>query len=244
MHLIVRGLYKSFGKLQVLRGVDLEIPPGQVCVIVGGSGSGKSVLLKHLVGLLTPDKGEILIDGRDISHLSESELFPYRRRFGLIFQSGGMLQSLSVGDNVGLALKELYGERGSGLRDVVAEKLRMVGMEGREGQMPATLSGGQRKRAAIARALTTKADCLLFDEPTAGLDPPISKTIDDLIVRVNKETGATTVVVTHDLVSVFGIADMVHMLYDGQVIVSATPSEFRKSQDERVRRFLARELGP
>ncbi|MBI5154560.1 ATP-binding cassette domain-containing protein [Candidatus Poribacteria bacterium] len=244
MHIQVEDLHKSFGDRQVLKGVSLDIPAGQLCVIVGGSGTGKSVLLKHFVGLLKPDRGRVLIDGTDIVPMPERRIMELRPRFGMIFQGGGLLQSISVGENVGLALQELGRESPRRIREIVSEQLRVVGLEGREDQMPATLSGGQRKRAAIARALTTKAGCFLFDEPTAGLDPPMSDNIDQVILQVNRETRATTVVVTHDLVTVFKVADVVHMLHEGEIIASAPPAEFRASRDERVQRFLERELKP
>ncbi|MCB2156596.1 ATP-binding cassette domain-containing protein [bacterium] len=242
MHIKIEDLHKSFGKTVVFDGLNLEIPAGQKAVVVGGSGTGKSVLLKHLVGLIKPDKGRILIDGTDIVPMSERELNPIRRRFGMIFQTGGLLQSLSVGQNVALAMNELTHTSKGEIRRKVAEKLQDVGLEGREDQMPGTLSGGQRKRAAIARALTLETECFLFDEPTAGLDPPMAQTVDEIVLQVNKDIGATTILVTHDLVSVFEVADIVHMLHEGKVIVSATPAEFRASTDERVRRFLAREI--
>ncbi|MBX3728389.1 MAG: ATP-binding cassette domain-containing protein [Candidatus Sumerlaeia bacterium] len=242
MHLKIEGLTKSFDGKEVLRGVDLEVPAGQLCVIVGASGTGKSVLLKHLVGLLKPDAGRILVDDKDIVPLSENQLMEVRRRFGMIFQSAGLLQSLTLGQNVGLVLEEIHGRPAEEVRRVVAEKLAMVGLEGREDQSPSTLSGGQRKRAAIARALTTDMDCLLYDEPTAGLDPIIASTVDEVIRDVNRRTGATTIVVTHDLASIFAVAEMVHMLHEGRCIFSGTPEEMRASTNERVREFLAREI--
>lgn len=243
MEIKVQGLEKSFGSNHVLRGIDLEIPKGQLCVILGGSGTGKSVLLKHLVGLYKPDRGHVFIDGEDIVPLRESKLLPIRKRFGMIFQNGGLLQSLPVGENVGLPLQEITKTSKGEIQRIVAERLEAVGLGGREDQVPSTLSGGQRKRAAIARALTTNAECLLFDEPTAGLDPVMSNKIDELIQEVNRETGATTIVVTHDLATVFSIAEYVHMMHEGKVICSASPEEFRDSRDERVRDFLSREIG-
>jgi phospholipid/cholesterol/gamma-HCH transport system ATP-binding protein len=222
--------------------VDLEFAEGELSVIVGASGTGKSVLLKHVVGLLKPDAGRILVDGQDIVALSEDNLMAVRRRFGMIFQSAGLLQSLTVGQNVGIVLEELQGKGAAEAGEIVAAKLKAVGLDGREGQMPATLSGGQRKRAAIARALTTEADCLLFDEPTAGLDPVIAATIDEVIREVNETTGATTIVVTHDLASIFAIAQKVHMLHEGKVIFSGTTDEFRASDDKRIQEFLARDM--
>lgn len=240
MKIEISNLYKSFPGIDVYKGVDLTIKEGEICVIMGRSGQGKSVLLKHLTGLLKPDSGEIRIDGTEITGMKEKELFPIRRRFGMIFQNGGMLQSLSVGQNVALPLIEIKGHDMSEVRSNVAEKLRMVGLEGREDQEIATISGGQRKRVAIARALVQGADCLLFDEPTAGLDPPISKTVDDIIMEVNKETGSTMIVVTHDLVSAFTIADRIHLLHEGRIVDSGTPRELLNSENEITRGFLDR----
>lgn len=240
MRIEINNLYKSFPGLKVYQGVNLTIQEGEICVIMGRSGQGKSVLLKHLTGLLKPDSGEILIDGADISRKKERELFAVRRRFGMIFQNGGMLQSLTVGQNVALPLIEVKGHPMEEVRTKVAEKLEMVGLGGREDQEVGTISGGQRKRVAIARALVQGADCLLFDEPTAGLDPPISKTVDDIIMKVNKETGSTMIVVTHDLVSAFTIADRIHLLHEGRIVDSGTPAEILHSRNEITREFLDR----
>lgn len=240
MRIEIRNLYKSFGDLSIYRGVDLTISEGEICVIMGRSGQGKSVMLKHLTGLIQPDSGEILIDGQNIVGRKERELYGIRRRFGMIFQNGGMLQSLNVAQNVALPEVEVGGIPIDKLSDKIAEKLAMVNMEGREKQAVATLSGGQKKRIAIARALMQGADCFLFDEPTAGLDPPISKTVDEVITQVNKETGSTMIVVTHDLVSAFTIADRIHLLHDGRIVDSGTPADILESKNEVTREFLAR----
>jgi len=240
MRIEIKGLKKSFGKLVVFDGLDLVVEQGEICIIMGRSGTGKSVLLKHLVGLLKPDAGTILIDGEDISALTEKELYPVRRRFGMIFQNGGMLQSLSVGQHVGLPLLEVKGADSAEINSKVAESLKRVGLEGREDQAVTTISGGQQKRVAIARALVQEAECMLFDEPTAGLDPPISQTVDDIVKEVNQESGCTMIVVTHDLVSAFGIGTRMHLLNEGRIAASGTPEELRKSDNPVVREFLAR----
>jgi len=242
MRIEIKGLKKSFGKLVVFDGLDLVVEQGEICIIMGRSGTGKSVLLKHLVGLLKPDAGTILIDGEDISALTEKELYPVRRRFGMIFQNGGMLQSLSVGQNVGLPLLEVKGADSAEIKSKVAESLKRVGLEGREDQAVTTISGGQQKRVAIARALVQEAECMLFDEPTAGLDPPISQTVDDIVKEVNQESGCTMIVVTHDLVSAFGIGTRLHLLNEGRIAASGTPEELRKSDNPVVREFLARSM--
>lgn len=240
MRIEIKNLHKSFGSLKVLDGVDLTIETGEICVIMGRSGQGKSVLLKHLTGLMKPDAGEILIDGEDIVQMTESELAPVRMRFGMIFQNGGMLQSLSVEENVALPLTEVRHMEPAAAMDVAAEKLAMLGLEGKEKQSVSTLSGGQQKRVAIARALAQDAECLLFDEPTAGLDPPISKTIDDVILEVNEKTKCTMVVVTHDLISAFRVGHKIYLLHEGRITESGTPAEFRASKNEVVREFLER----
>lgn len=240
MRIEIQDLHKSFGTMQVLRGATLTIEPGEICVILGGSGQGKSVLLKHLVGLEKPDSGRILIDGVDIVHLSERDLAPYRKRFGMIFQNGGILQSLSVGDNVALPLVEIDGQTQAEALVKVKEKLAAVGLAGFETRDVNVLSGGQRKRVAIARALVQDADCLLFDEPTAGLDPVISQTVDDVIEEVNRDTKDTVILVTHDLISAFRLGTRLHLLDKGEIVFSGTPDEFRASEHPAAKRFLAR----
>jgi phospholipid/cholesterol/gamma-HCH transport system ATP-binding protein len=243
MDIEVKGLYKSFGKLEVLRGVDLKINSGGVHIILGGSGTGKSVLLKHMIGLLRPDAGDVLLDGESIIGKSERQLYPIRRRMGYIFQGSALLNSISVGRNVGLALLERGKNSRSEIQQIVEEKLAMVGLEGRAEQMPGTLSGGQKKRVGIARALATNPEVLFYDEPTAGLDPPTAASIDRVIVDVAQQTGTTSIVVTHDMVSVFEIAEQVHMLHGGKRIFTGTRSELLKSQDPHIHDFLERDCG-
>lgn len=240
MLLEITDLHKSFDGKVIYDGLNLTLQPGELAVIMGRSGTGKSVLLKHLTGLLRPDSGSIKIDGKEITNLSEREMYPVRMRFGMIFQNAGMLQSLNVAENVALPLIEV---RGCDYKDVmhrVSEVLERVGLEGRENQSVSTLSGGQRKRVAIARAMLQEADCYLFDEPTAGLDPPMSQTVDDIIEQVNRETGSTVIVVTHDLVSAFALGKVLHLLHDGKIVESGTPEEFRQSTHSQVRQFLSR----
>ncbi len=242
MRIEIRDLHMAFGELEVLRGVDIEVGSGEIGVILGGSGTGKSVTLKLLLGLMRPDKGSIKLDGQEITALNERELGPIRRRFGVIFQSGGLLQSLTVGQNVGLGLLELTKEDPARIEEMVEDALKTVGLSGRGPQDPSTLSGGQRKRAAIARALTMHSDCLLLDEPTAGLDPPTAVTVDNIIQRVNKEKGATCILVTHDLVSAMRLGTRLHLLHEGRIVFAGTPREFRDSNNPVVEEFLAREL--
>ncbi len=243
MRIVFEDVHKSFGTLQVHKGVSFTIQEGKISVIMGGSGTGKSVLLKEVVGLLKPDSGRILVDNVDVVPLSEKQLHPIRRRIGMIFQSAGLLQSLNVEENIGLPLIESKGTHLSKqeVLELAREKLKIVGLEGFEKKPVSTLSGGQKKRAAIARALAEKDECLLFDEPTAGLDPAMSKTVDDIIVEVNRETGATCVVVTHDLVSAFTIADEIHLLHEGKIVSSGTKEDFQNSDHPVVVAFMERD---
>jgi phospholipid/cholesterol/gamma-HCH transport system ATP-binding protein len=242
MRIEIRDLHKSFGDLHVLRGLSLDIAEGELVVILGGSGQGKSVLLKLITMLIRPDSGSIRIDGEEITHLSESQLIKVRQRFGMIFQGGGLLQSLSVYENLALGLQELTMATEDIIRATVAEKLALVGLSGRESQDVSTLSGGQRKRVAIARALTMKCDCLLLDEPTAGLDPPTSANVDEIIEEVNEKQGVTGILVTHDLVSALKLGTRLVMLHNGQLIAQGTPEEFIQSTNPLVVRFLERDL--
>jgi len=242
MNISVRDLHLSFGPKKVLQGMNLDVKSGEICVILGGSGSGKSVSLKAILGLVKPDSGSIKIDDKEITGLSEKALNPIRRRFGVIFQSGGLLTSLTVAQNVGLGLSELTKDSPAEIARTVDEQLDTVGLKGRGDQDPSTLSGGQRKRAAIARALTMHSDCLLLDEPTAGLDPPTATTVDNIIQRVNKEKGATCILVTHDLVSAMRLGTTLHLLHEGKILVCGTPKDFRESTNPVVEEFLAREF--
>jgi len=240
MKLEIRNLHKSFGETVVYDGLNMVVEAGERAVVLGRSGAGKSVMLKHLTGLISPDSGEIYIDGRNIAELAEQELYTVRMRFGMIFQNGGMLQSLSVAENVALPLIETKGCDYKQVMHKVSECLERVEMGGREQQSISTLSGGQKKRVAIARALVQEADCFLFDEPTAGLDPPMSETVDEIIRKVNEETGATVIVVTHDLVSAFCLGRKIFLLNDGRIIEEGSPEAFRRSQKPEVLEFLSR----
>lgn len=239
MKLEVKDLHRSFGSNHVLRGATLEIPAHQVSLIVGGSGCGKSVLLKHLIGLLKPDRGQVLVDGKDITHIPERRLGSIRQRFGMVFQSGALLASMSVEDNVALGLHDQRLPK-SKLSDIVAEKLELVGLAGKQREMPTNLSGGMRKRVAIARALTMDPEVFLYDEPTTGLDPPMATAIDTLIRDLSEKLNKTTVVVTHDLVSIFTIARRVSMIHEGRIIFNGTPEEMERNPQEVVQRFIAR----
>ena len=240
MKIEIAGVKKSFGFLEIYKDLNMTIEPGSVVVVMGKSGAGKSVMLKHLTGLLQPDAGSIKIDDKDIADMDKDELMKTRMRFGMIFQNGGMLQSLTVAQNVALPMMEVKGVDYRDIMDKVSDCLKRVNLEGREDQMVSTLSGGQKKRVAIARALLQDADCFLFDEPTAGLDPPMSETVDEIIRQVNDETKATVIIVTHDLVTAFSLGQKMFLLHDGKIHLHGTPEEFLESKDPIVTKFLGR----
>ncbi|MEI6565582.1 MAG: ATP-binding cassette domain-containing protein [Verrucomicrobiota bacterium] len=230
----VRGLRRSLGGQEILRGLDFDVRPGEIFVIMGPSGSGKSVLLRHLIGLETPSEGEIQVDGQSI--LAEGVMNKYR--IAMVFQSGGLLNSLTVGENVGLYLTEHQLKTPEEIARVVAEKLEDVGLKGTEGKMPSELSGGMRKRVAIARALAIEPQLIFYDEPTSELDPLSSVVIAEEIASLNERIGVTSVVVSHDRELSFGIADRVAVINEGRIITIGTPAEVRRSPDPMVQEFL------
>ncbi len=238
----IKNLQKSFGSKPVLRGVDLTIEEGMTNVIIGASGCGKSVLLKHIVGLLKPDEGHILIDGEDITKMNEKEIYAIRKKFGFLFQSAALFDSMTVGDNIGIALRENTLTPKPEIDRIVSEKLGLVDLPGTENLMPSELSGGMRKRVGLARALATNPQYILYDEPTTGLDPITSETIDELMdtVAQNKNLRVTSIIVTHDIFTVYEIGDRVAMMYDGIVHFTGTPDELRVTTDPIVRQFLER----
>lgn len=236
-----RDVHKRFGRLVVLRGVDLELRRGETTVVIGESGAGKSVVLKHMVRLLRPDRGEILFKGRRIDHLPERELVETRRRFGFLFQMGALFDSLSVGENIAFPIVEHSRRKPDEIRRIVREKLQMVGLDGIQDKKPAELSGGQRKRVALARAIALDPEVILYDEPTTGLDPIRSDVINELIRKLQRELKVTSVVVTHDMTSVRKVGDRVLMLREGRFIFDGPPAALERSDDEHVRRFVAGE---
>ncbi len=238
VRLEVRGLRKSFGAQAVLNGIDLDIKAGEVFVIMGPSGSGKSVLLKHLIGLEQPDSGQILIDGQPV----ESEGFMDKYRLAMVFQSGALLNSLTVGENVGLYLSEHRLKPPAEIRRIVDEQLELVGLKGVAGKYPAELSGGMKKRVAIARALVIEPQLVLIDEPTSELDPLISVTIAEEIIKLNKRGGVTAVVVTHDRDLAFGVAHRIAMIHQGRILMVGTPDEVKASADPLIQKFLKAEF--
>ena len=234
----IRGLKKRLGGKQVLNGVDLDIPTGETVVVMGRSGSGKSVLLKHIIGLMGPNEGSIEVDGQEIVGMKERDLDEVRKRFGMLFQSAALFDSMSVGENVGLALREHLRIGDDEIRRRVADRLEWVGLKGIEEMRPSSLSGGMRKRVGLARAIAMDPQFILYDEPTTGLDPVTADAINRLIRSLQKRLGVTSVVVTHDMTSAFHVGDHLAMLHDGTVVFVGTPDEMRQTDDARVRQFV------
>lgn len=231
-------VYKAFGPKEVLKGFSLDIEDGTTTTVIGSSGSGKSVALKHIVALLRPDSGNVWVDGDNISRLDQESVYRMRRNIGFVFQFAALFDSMTIAENVGLGLRRMDDLSDDAIRERVAECLRMVDLDGYEDRVPAQLSGGQRKRAGLARAIATKPKYILYDEPTTGLDPVTTAVIDELIIRMSEELGVTGVVISHDMKSAFRISDRVAMLYDGVIRAEGTPEEIRDSDDPIVRGFV------
>lgn len=234
----IENLHKSFESQQVLRGVDINIKRGDSVVIIGQSGCGKSVLVKHLIRLLEPDEGRVIFDGEDIADLDFRHLTTLRRRFGMLFQSAALFDSMTVEENVGLGLRESRQYSKREITDIVNEKLEMVGLQGANDKEPAQLSGGMRKRVGLARAIAGSPEVLLYDEPTTGLDPITADMINELIVNLRERLHVTSVVVTHDMRSAFKIADRIIMLHGGRACFEGTPDEVKSTDNPIVRQFI------
>jgi phospholipid/cholesterol/gamma-HCH transport system ATP-binding protein len=233
------GLEKSFGKNHVLRGVDLEIKTGETMVLLGGSGTGKSVFIKHIVGLLKPDRGQLFVDNQDVTKMDEDVLTKIQRRFGYLFQGAALFDSLTVAENIGFGIMNLRPDLRNHWRDVVNEKLGLVGLKSEVGDLkPAELSGGMKKRVGLARAIAYEPDYILYDEPTTGLDPIMSDVINDLILGLQKKLNVTSVVVTHDMKSAYKVANRIAMLYQGKIVAVGTPAEIQNSKDPLVHQFI------
>jgi phospholipid/cholesterol/gamma-HCH transport system ATP-binding protein len=229
----------------VLDGVDLEIATGESIVVMGRSGTGKSVLLKHVIGLLRPDAGSVEVDGVRIHDLGHREITEFRRRFGMAFQEGALFDSMSVADNVAFPLRRVARLPAERVAARVEECLRLVRLEGVGKKMPSELSGGMRRRVGFARAIALAPEILLFDEPNTGLDPVTKAAIDEVIVELRETMGSTTITITHDIQSAFRIADRVGMLHQGKIVALAPPAEFERLEDERVQQFIhGRAHGP
>lgn len=240
-----QGLCKRFGRQVVLQGVDLDVMPGEVLAIIGRSGSGKSVLLKSLIGLLQPDAGSVLVAGDDLHRARGRRLSRLRERFGMLFQGGALFDSLTVTDNVAFPLREKTQQSPEQIAEVVADTLKSVGLQGMDDKFPAELSGGMRKRAALARALAHRPEIMLFDEPTTGLDPIMVRAIHRLIADTQQRFQYTAVVVSHEVPGIFEIASRVAMLHEGGLLEIATPSAFQASANPVVQQFIAGRLeGP
>jgi len=237
----IKSLHKSFGNNKVLQGVNLEIDTGETIVIIGRSGCGKSVLIKHIVGLLYPDEGYVKVEGHRVDEMNMKELYQLRSKFGFLFQASALFDSMTVEENIALPLVE-SGKHYSRfeLDKKVADKLELVGMRGVQKLKPAELSGGMKKRVGLARALITDPDYIFYDEPTTGLDPIMSDSIDDLIKELTDKLNATSVVVTHDMYSVKNVANQVAMMHEGKIHFHGTPAELLSSNDKIIKEFIQR----
>ncbi|UCG16949.1 MAG: ABC transporter ATP-binding protein [Phycisphaerales bacterium] len=231
-------VHKSFGRLDVLKGVDVDLRPGETTVVIGESGAGKSVILKHIVGLIRPDRGSVHFRGQRVDTIGEREWAKLRTRFGFLFQLGALFDSLTVGQNVAFPIVE-HGTYSKGeIEKIVADKLRMVGLDGIQSKRPVELSGGQRKRVALARAIALDPEVVLYDEPTTGLDPVRADVINELILKLKRELRVTGIVVTHDLASARKVGDRIIMLHGGKFVFDGSPQALDRCRDERVRRFV------
>lgn len=242
MQVQLSGVTKRFGDKHVLEGVDIGFEPGKITVVIGPSGCGKSTILRLLLGLQKPDLGRVLVDGQDLSTFDEKDWLAYREKMGMVFQSAALFDSLSIRRNVGFALAEHTKLSRDEIDRIADDKLRQVGLSGQGNLKPSEISGGMQKRVGIARAIARDPSLVLYDEPTTGLDPITSTVIEDLIVSVAKQTGATSIVVTHQLSTIFRTADRIVMLLGGVVIGEGAPDEMKHSPDPRIRGFLSGEV--
>ncbi len=229
---------KSFGDKQVLKSISFRVENGETLALIGGSGSGKSTLLRLMIGLDRPTSGEIWIDGTEITQLSEDEMDDVRLSMGMVFQYSALFDSMTVGDNVAFGLREHTDYDEEKIQEIVREKLLLVGLPGSEDMMPGELSGGMKKRVSLARALAFGPSIIFYDEPDSGLDPVMTRKIDDLIVETQKKLGVTSIVVTHDMESACLVANRIAMLYQGEIIAIEKPEDFRRMKDPRIREFL------
>jgi phospholipid/cholesterol/gamma-HCH transport system ATP-binding protein len=235
----VRGLTKAFPDNKVLTGVDIDFPRGKITSIIGQSGTGKSVLFKNIIGIMKPDAGSILVDGQDITRIPERELRKVRKRFGYCFQDAALFDSMTVEENILFPLREVVGMKDKKrMKKIVQEKLEWIELPGIEKKFPSELSGGMRKRVGVARTLAIEPDILLFDEPTTGLDPVLGESINALIHKVNKEIGLTCIVISHDIIGTFNIADKIAFLADGAIQADGTPEEVAGSSHPILKKFL------
>jgi phospholipid/cholesterol/gamma-HCH transport system ATP-binding protein len=244
LKITLEKISKSFGKQMVLDELDLTLESKKITVIIGRSGGGKSVLLKHIIGLVKPDSGRILVDNIDISTLNEAEMNEIRKNFGMLFQDAALFDSMTVGENVAFPLKEHRRLPKKEMERIITEKLLQVGLTGVTGKMPSELSGGMRKRVGLARAIALDPKIILFDEPTTGLDPIMCDAIDRLIVETQQNTGSTCVVISHDIESTFKIAHRIAMLYKGKIIAYGSPEDIQSSSNPVLRQFIEGKYNP
>ena len=226
------------GRIDVLRGVHLEVRKGESMVVIGGSGSGKTVLIKCIIGLMRPDQGEIYVDGLEITSLNEKRMNEVRKKFGMLFQGGALFDSMTVWENVGFGLRRQTHLREEEIKKIASEKLALVGLKNVEDLMPAELSGGMRKRVSLARAIAIEPEILLYDEPTTGIDPIMADAINDLIIQMKEKLNVTSIAITHDMKSAYKIADRIAMLYQGKIIEVGTPEEIKNSSNPMVQQFI------
>jgi phospholipid/cholesterol/gamma-HCH transport system ATP-binding protein len=234
----VRNLTKQLAQQEILRGVDLDVDPGETLAIIGRSGGGKSVLLKHLVGLMRPDTGEVWVEGQDIIGMSERDLAAIRQKVGILFQGAALFDSMTVEENIAFPLREAGERDPKSIREKVRQMLEVMELEGQEEKMPVNLSGGMKKRVGLARAIVRQPSCILYDEPTSGLDPIVSDSINRLIRRLQERFRVTSIVVTHDLKSAFHVADRIAYLHDGRIYFHGTSDELQRSSDPILQDFL------
>jgi phospholipid/cholesterol/gamma-HCH transport system ATP-binding protein len=238
-------LHKAFGRKKVLQGVNLDLKQGETLAVIGQSGSGKSVLIKHIIGILRPDKGQIFVDGVEITSLKDDELHKITRRFGMLFQGVALFDSMTVAQNVSFGLERYTDFSKERIQELVAESLDKVGLKGCEGLMPQELSGGMRKRVGLARAIAYGPDIILYDEPSTGIDPIRADAINDLINMMKRDMNVSTIVITHDIVSAYKVADRIAMLYEGKIVEAAAPEEIRNSKNPVIQQFIhGRAKGP
>ena len=234
----VRGLKKRIGPQEILRGVDLEVAPGRTLVIIGRSGGGKSVLLKNLIGLMQPDEGEIRIDGQNLIGMNERQLAAVRRKVGILFQGGALFDSMTVEENIAFPLREAGMRDPTLIEQKIAEILEVIELEGQQKKMPVNLGGGMKKRVGLARAIINQPSCILYDEPTAGLDPVVSDSINRLIRRLQERYHVTSIVVTHDMKSAFHVGDHIAYLHEGRIYFHGTPAQLEVTPDPIIQDFL------
>ncbi len=232
-------LHKSFGEKKVLQGVNLKVDKGETMVIIGQSGSGKSILIKHLIGLVVPDRGKIYVDGVEITGLGEEEIYGVRRKFAMLFQGAALFDSLTVLQNVSFGLERYTDHSPEEIKELASEALYRVGLRGVENLMPFELSGGMRKRVGLARAIAYQPEIILYDEPSTGIDPIRADAINDLIIQMKNELNMTSIVITHDMTSTYKVADRVAMLYEGKIIANGPPEEIKGSENPVVQQFIS-----